>query len=393
MNKLLGYGLICLAITLALLLWVNTRDAINNDDSMTVSSLLSGQYDNGFSKAIEPRPFLFPDDHGPHPAFNTEWWYITGNLWDQDQTRYGYQLTFFRRGLLPQLKNNTGWQDKNIYMAHFAISNHQTGEFIANEKFGRNGAGIAGAQATPFRVWLDDWQIYSVNKESFFPLKLKAKNTVLAIELTLNTDKAMVLQGERGLSQKSAEQGNASYYYSFTRLNTTGTLINFPKESKPQETPSKGNKPTVSNLRGASWLDREWSTSALSKEQQGWDWFALQLKSGEELMFYRIRNKDGSVNSFSSGVLIDTEGHSTPLDTQSVTLTALKYWQKDNHQYPVQWRMQMTINNISKDWIISAPLEHQLLEVSVHYWEGAIDVMDNESKENIGVGFLEMTGY
>ncbi|MEE8056276.1 MAG: lipocalin-like domain-containing protein [Pseudomonadales bacterium] len=399
MNILVLYCLLVPAGILAFLFLLNTDDKKNSSGSMDVTTLLAGENNEGFSKAIKVRPFTFPADHGPHPNFRNEWWYITGNLWDENNTRYGYQLTFFRRGLVPQsnnkenhAQNNAGWNDKNIYMAHFAISNHHTGEFIAREKLGRNGANVAGAIATPFHVWLDDWAIQSERDGSLFPLTLKAENSSLAIELTLDTDKPIVLQGNQGLSQKSAETGNASYYYSFTRLNTSGTLTQQPASTIE---PNSSNKPATKQhtVHGSSWLDREWSSSALSREQQGWDWFALQLHSGEEVMFYRLRNKDGSASRFSSGVLVSADGHSIPLTAKSVTLTPIKYWQKGEHRFPIEWRIQIASNNLTRDWTISTPIKDQLLEVSVHYWEGAIDVVDSNSRAPSGYGFLEMTAY
>jgi predicted secreted hydrolase len=360
-------------------LLVSHQDDPISTSGMSIQQLLAGDNNQGFSRAIATKDFQFPKDHGPHPDYRNEWWYLTGNLEDENKNRFSYQLTFFRRALTVSNSTENGWLDSNIYMAHFALSNHQTGEFIAREKFGRNGAGVAGAQSMPFHVWLDDWEIISTNTSgNIFPLTLRAKNEHYVLDLLLNPRKPLVLQGDKGLSQKSYESGNASYYYSFTRLDSRGTLI---------------HNNNAKHLKGNSWLDREWSTSALSKQQQGWDWFSLQLDDGRDVMFYQLREKNGNSSPFSSGVLVDVEGGTLTLDNQHVTLTPVEYWQYKQSSYPIKWQLQIRHPQFQRDWIISAPIQNQHLKLSVSYWEGAIDVIDQATNTNLGHGFLEMTGY
>lgn len=373
MNKYtLAFAVVLVMIIAALAINQNSRPS---STTMSIQQLLAGNDNAGFSRAIEVKDFHFPKDHGPHPDFRNEWWYLTGNLEDENGLRYGYQLTFFRRALAASNSTENGWMDNNVYMAHFALSNHQTGEFIAREKFGRNGAAIAGAQSTPFHVWLDDWEIISANKDgSLFPLTLRAKNEKYTLDLSLTPEKPLVLQGDKGLSQKSREIGNASYYYSFTRLNSSGTL-----------TDQNGS----SHVNGYSWLDREWSTSALSKQQQGWDWFSLQLDDGSDVMFYQLREHDGTASPYSSGIVVNAHGDIITLDNKHVSLTPIEYW----YQYPIKWQLHIQHPQFKRHWIISAPIQNQLLQLSVSYWEGAIDIIDQATNKNLGYGFLEMTGY
>lgn len=345
---------------------------------LTVSDLLSENGSSGFDYALHPRPFVFPQDHGPHPTFRNEWWYITGNLFDKNQNRFSYQLTFFRQALTP-VNQQHSWKNNTITMAHFALSNHQTGQFIAREKWGRDGAGVAGAQSKPFRVWLDDWSIQSMtnNNDSIFPITLHAKNETQSLQLTLSAQKPITLQGKQGLSQKSEKPGNASYYYSFTRLNTTGTF------SEKQQT---------YKVQGHSWLDREWSSSALSKDQQGWNWFAFHLANGDDLMFYQLLQKDGTTSPFSDGIIVTNTQKKIHLSEQHITLIPLQYWRNKLGQlFPVKWKMKIHHPDDNADWIIQAPINNQWLNLSVSYWEGAIDVLENKNQQTAGYGFLEMT--
>lgn len=238
--------------------------------------------------------------------------------------------------------------------------------------------GLAGAKAVPFRVWLEDWSLTGTDGE-FFPLHVQAQEGQLAIDLTLETAKPPVLQGDRGLIQKSAEPGNASYYYSYTRLPTQGTLH------------LEGETFSVS---GTSWLDREWSTRALSPEQSGWDWFALQLDDGRELMFYRLRLKDGGVDPHSSGVLVATDGTTSRLGRDDLELEILDTWTSPHSgdRYPAHWRLQLPGEDL--DLIVTPRVADQEMRVTVRYWEGAVAVKGQAAgKPIIGQGYLEMTRY
>ena len=329
--------------------------------------------DPGFARALEPREFQFPDDHGAHPDFATEWWYLTGNLYDENRRRFGYQLTLFRAGLRPgAAAKDSDWRSNQFYMGHLAISDIDRARHYSAERLARAAAGLAGARVMPFEVWLGPWSLKAGNE--LFPLVLEAQHKNMGLSLQLQPgDKPMVLQGERGLSRKSATPGNASYYYSFTRLPTQGEV-------------RIGD--ALFTVRGNSWLDREWSSSALDRDQSGWDWFALQLEDGRELMFYQLRTKQGGVHAFSRGTLVQQDGSVQVLLPGQVTLTPRRYWQAvDGTRYPIDWRLQVA--KFQLDLEVRASLDDQLMDHTVHYWEGAVDV----SGSHRGQGYLELSGY
>jgi predicted secreted hydrolase len=360
----------------------------NNNNNLDLNQMLGNQTDMGFAKADQPRSFSFPEDHAAHPDYRIEWWYLTGNLKSESTTletggnEFGYQITFFRTALQSNPPHRQSrWASNQLWMAHLAVSDINQKKHYQQQRLSRGTLGLAGIQQQPFKIWLDDWQI-TANDNGNFPWKITAKDQQFSINLTVNSLKPVVLQGKQGLSQKSLEPGNASYYYSFTRLHTTGTLTVEDKEYQ---------------LNGLSWLDREWSSSALGKHQSGWDWFSLQLNNGEELMYYRMRNKKNNRSNptntqGSQGKWINKDGTTINLTSKDVTLTPLEYWQAENgKRYPVSWKM--AIPRLSQHLIIKAAINDQLMRTSVEYWEGSVTVHSVNSKQHIGQGYLEMTGY
>jgi predicted secreted hydrolase len=350
---------------------------------VNVSAALGGGDHAGYQRAERPRPFQFPADHGPHPEFRNEWWYVTGNLADADGRRFGYQITLFRIALAPTPPEmDSAWRTNQVYMGHFALTDVADQQHHAFERFSRAALGLAGAQAAPFRVWLEDWELAgpeSAPESDIFPLRIRAREGEIAVDLTLTAAKPRVLQGDRGLSQKSAEPGNASYYYSYTRLPTQGTIQIGPRHF------------TVS---GASWLDREWSTRALGPEQSGWDWFALHLDDGRDVMFYRLRHTDGGMHSFSKGVLVAADGQARLLRWNEVELQPLDHWTSPHtgDRYPIRWRLRVPAESL--DLTVTAKLADQEMRLTVRYWEGAVSVAGRAGDRAIdGRGYLEMTRY
>jgi predicted secreted hydrolase len=341
---------------------------------VSLGTRMAAPPDPGFARAWQPRDFSFPADHGAHPAFATEWWYFTGNLASGDGHRFGYQLTLFRVGLAPgEAVEDSDWRTNQLYMGHLAISDIAARRHHARERFSRAAAGLAGAETAPLRVWLGPWSIRGA-PTTLFPLTLSAADPQLGLQLTLEAgDRPMVLQGERGLSRKSAQPGNASYYYSFTRLPTRGEL------RVGGETFAVG---------GDSWFDREWSSSALSPDQAGWDWFALQLDDGRDLMFYRLRDHAGNADPFSRGVLVGTDGLVEHLAAEDVTLTPRRLWTSpEGTAYPVEWTL--TIPSRAMKLEVRAAFDAQEMPTTVRYWEGAVEV-DGSHR---GRGYLELSGY
>jgi predicted secreted hydrolase len=348
-----------------------------------LSELLGGGDFTGFEKAIEPREFVFPRDHGPHPEFRNEWWYLTGNLDDEHGRRFGFELTFFRFALTPDVPEpDSNWRSKQIYAAHFAITDADRKRFYVAQKFSRAALGLAGAAADPFRVWIDDWRVAATvdtgEQHSGEQWQLSAADDDFGLNISLSAVKPAVLHGDDGLSQKSAEPGNASYYYSMTRWNSSGRL-------------RIGSD--VFNVSGLSWLDREWSSSALSPQQKGWDWFALQLSDGSELMFYNIRRTDGGQDEHSAGTWISASGESTSIRPDEIDIAVTDNWRSpEGGSYPAGWTVVLREFDLKLN--IVPVMNDQELITTVRYWEGAVDVSgDRDGTFVDGRGYVELTGY
>ena len=345
--------------------------------SVSVAQAMAGDT-VGYARADRVRPFVFPADHGPHPAFKAEWWYVTGNVRATDGTdrRFGIQFTVFRSALTPDTASAraSGWATNQLYMAHTAIGDVAGQRFFNAERFSRGAAGLAGASADPVAAFLGTERLVATGPaDAAFPMRLQGDADGAAFNLTARPLKPVVLQGNRGLSQKGAGAGNASYYYAQTRMATAGT-VTVGGETIPVE--------------GLTWLDREWSTSALGAGQVGWDWFALHLDDGRDLMLYQLRQSDGTKDPLSKGSLIGADGSKTPLDAADYELTPLDTWTSDSGgEYPTRWRVQ--VPSAGLDLEVTAALQASELDATVLYWEGAVDVTGTAS----GVGFLEMTGY
>ena len=348
----------------------------NKDDSF--SKVLSKE-EKGFARALRPQKFSFPSDHGPHNPYRSEWWYFTGNLKNPQGRKFGYELTFFRFALKAQMpESRSAWRSNQMYMAHLTLTDVESGTFYTDERKSREGNDLAGASNKKYQVWLYDWSA-KTEGEADFPLRLKAKSNDFAIDLLLTSKKRYVLQGDEGLSQKSREPGNASYYYSYPRLETEGSV-------------SVAGKQFL--VTGTSWMDREWSTSALSDEQSGWDWFALQLSDNTELMFYRLRRKDGQPDSNSSGSFVLADNTKITLKKDDIAIKNLDSWKSPHSEitYPSSWRV--TVPGQSLDVEIVPLINDQELNVSYRYWEGAVSVTGTKNGKPIeGKGYVELAGY
>ncbi|QSQ22464.1 carotenoid 1,2-hydratase [Pyxidicoccus parkwayensis] len=380
--------LVGLAVAVAIVTRESAPPALRQGGTLTVSGALGGggsadAGSDGYARAVEPRAFHFPEDHGPHPEFRTEWWYWTGNLETEDGRAFGYQFTLFRSALAPEAPQRaSAWGTRQVYLGHFTVSDITGGAFHASERFSRAALDLAGARAQPFKVWLEDWEAVSVG-ESMWPVRLHAETDEVALELLLEPGKSPVLQGDRGLSQKGPERGNASYYYSMTRMPSRGTVR------------VEGQTYAV---KGESWMDREWSTSALGADQVGWDWFSLQLSDGSELMYYQLRRKDGSADRFSSGTWVPPSGAASSepvrVSREDVRIDVLDTWKspRSGGQYPSRWRLR--VDKLGLDVTVTPKLADQELPVSVRYWEGAVSLDGTrEGRPLTGRGYVELTGY
>ena len=365
-----------------------------------------------FARATEVRPFVLPTDHGPHFAYQTEWWYYTGNVVAPDGRRFGFQVTFFRRGLSPgPPPDGPGLASNQVYFAHFAITDVAAGRHTAAERFSRGAAGLAGATGEPFEVWLEDWRASSrcggssaapparlarANRAPHAALsdcdgavRLVARDAAssLSLDLELRATKPLVAHGDRGLSPKSDEPGNASYYVGYTRMAARGRI-------------------GTAVVAGEAWFDHEWSTSALGSDAVGWDWFSLQLDDGRELMHSQIRREDGKIEPVSGGTLVRPGGRTRRLSRDDVRIEVLRRWTspESGATYPSRWRLAIPSEGL--DLVVEPWLEGQEMRTSFLYWEGAVRVSEAAAQRSDaggprlpgqprvgGQGYVELTGY
>ncbi len=312
------------------------------------------------------------NDSGPHDAFQTEWWYYTGNLKSNQGRHFGYQLTFFRHALSCESKDDgSKWRTSQMYFAHFAVTDTHHTRFYADTRTNRSSIGIAGAKASPFEVWIDNWRV----KAEDSALLLMAKSDNMSIEFELLPVKPPVLQGKKGYSQKGKKQSNASYYYSLPRLITNGKL------SIASDTYT---------VEGYSWFDHEWSTSTLSDHVRGWDWFYVHLNDGRDLMVCQVRDKEGLPNGFSFGCLSFKDGNYTILNNGSFSITVNNFWEspKTRRKYPSEWAIAIPHHNLYMNAI--PVIKNQEHTHAFTYWEGAVS-FNGEGVS--GYGYVEMTGY
>jgi predicted secreted hydrolase len=347
----------------------------------------------GFAQALAPQDFAFPRDHGPHPDFRQEWWYVTGNLDGVGGARFGFELTFFRFALAPPAPAGTagadtagessasratsGWRTREIYLAHFAITDVAAGRFRYATKMSRGALGLAGAEGPPLRAWIDDWTLGAAGEASG-DWSLAAAQEGYTLELELHPLTPPVLNGAAGLSRKSDAPGSASYYYSIPRIAVQGRLV---RAGKPLE------------VHGLAWLDREWGSGGLGATEAGWDWFALQLEDGSALMFYALRDRDGSRDPHSAGTWVESSGEERALASAAVDIEVTDHWSStDGARYPSGWRVR--VPSLALDVTVHPVLADQELRTTPRYFEGAVDVSGVRAGRPLrGRGYVELVGY
>jgi predicted secreted hydrolase len=337
----------------------------------------------GFVRAFTPRVWQFPADFGAHPEYRTEWWYYTGNLESDDGRPFGYQLTIFRQALVPEAPpaqpsggGGSAWRTPHVYSAHFTVSDIATDTFLQEERFSRGALGLAGAEADPYAVWLNDWRIRAEGPDR---VRLQAATGAMAIDLSLTQSRPPVLQGQNGLSRKGSEPGNASHYYSLVQQPTEGTVTVAGRDHA---------------VHGVSWKDHEFSTSVLSPGTVGWDWFSAQFENGSALMLYGLRREDGGKEPFSGGRWIDGEGE-VELGAEDYDLTVTATWRspRSGARYPAAWTL--TIPRLDLDLVITPQMaDQELSTASATYWEGALSYRGHHGEQPLlGRGYGELTGY
>ena len=324
--------------------------------------------------------YEFPRDHYLHEQFKTEWWYFTGNLADASGRRFGYQLTLFRHGIRHPSERSaelSRFVVGDLKFAHFTVTDVAAGEFVFDQKASRGAFGEAGFSDGERIAWNGSW---TVRLDPAGVFRISADNDRAAIRLRLESTKPPVIHGTDGISRKAAGEGNASHYYSLTRLTTSGDL-------------RMGER--AFEVRGESWFDREWATSQLAEGQVGWDWLSLHLDDGSELMLYQMRLENGTADPNSSGTFVATDGTATHIERRSYQMTPTRTWKskRTGAVYPVAWavdlpelRMQLTVTAVLDD--------QELALQPLMYWEGAVDVKGTRDGRPItGRGYLELTGY
>ncbi|MBE0685931.1 MAG: hypothetical protein IH585_08010 [Anaerolineaceae bacterium] len=379
MNKKYLLSIFTILILIALLFVFKNKETAQLSGSRITFLDNSANNEGGdYKKAIDYRNFKFPEDHAAHPEYLTEWWYYTGNLLTEDGRHFGYQLTFFRRAISDQIEvsSTSEWASNQIYLAHFAVTDTTRNEHYVFDHISRGSAGLAGTKTEPlFSIWLKDWEIVQLADNVF---QMKAGSEEVEIDFILTDLKGISFHGNKGLSQKGNEIGNASYYFSQTRLETSGTVRISDEEF---------------NVNGFSWMDHEFGTSTLGSDQIGWDWFSIQLDNNTEIMLFQIRQEDGRISEFSSGTIINRDGNTENLDIMDFNIKVVDTWRTaDQITYPNKWVIDIEQINLKME--ITPVINDQEMNLFFRYWEGAVQIKGTLNGEEIsGYGYVELTGY
>jgi predicted secreted hydrolase len=396
MNRTIAAGILSILLLLAMA-WSAFRLAGPGEPAETRATLspaeaLAGADTVGYARAVVVREFVFPDDHLPHPGYRTEWWYLTGHLKEagegggavvrgEDAREFAFQVTFFRSALAPVAPDRASrWNTNQLWMGHFGFTDVAGDRHWSGERLARGGGGLAGASAPgePFLIRVEDWEMAAPDPD-LFPLRVRATEGDVALDLTVERGKPPVFQGRDGLSQKGPEPGNASYYYSYTHLPVSGTVTVEGRAFR---------------VRGEGWMDREWSTSALGEDHVGWDWFSLQLSDGREIMFFELRRTDGARESLNHGALVAPDGSWDVLKADDVEIEVLERWRSpvDGASYPSGWRIRIPERGVNLR--VVPRVRDQEMNLTFRYWEGAVTVEGTGVDGPVrGLGFVEMTGY
>jgi len=385
MWKFITAGLIALAITVG---GFSLIDA--GGGQVTASAAIAAPQTSidGFTRAETPLDWQFPRNYGAHDDYQTEWWYYTGNVKTDDGRHFGYQFTVFRRAMTPQsVSTASEWRTNQVYMAHFTVSDIEAQRFYHEERYSRGGAGLAGALPNNdqpdanYHVFLEDWAVQATDDSHTVYTIRAASPKGFAVDLTLTQAKAPALQGEGGLSAKSAEAGNASHYYTLSRLLTEGTI-------------TVGDESF--SVSGTTWKDHEFSTSALGTNALGWDWFGLQFDDNRELMIGQIRLLDGGREPAFGGLLVLEDGATVYLPSESFTIESTGTWSSPHTGavYPSGWDVTVAGAAIGQAenlrfTVTPLQLDQELHSGDIAYWEGAVAL----SGDVTGYGYAELTGY
>jgi predicted secreted hydrolase len=318
---------------------------------------------------VKPRMLVFPRDHGAHPTYRTEWWYITGWL---NEAR-GFQLTFFRNRPGIAEDSTSAFAPKQLLFAHAAISDPGRGRLLHDQRTARAGFDLAGALEDDTRVWIDDWRLERT--DAGYRTHIAA--TDFAFDFEFRTTQPLLLQGDEGYSRKGPRPQEASHYYSRPQLEVSGALL------------LKGKREAV---QGRAWLDHEWSSEYLSKDAIGWDWTGLNFDDGAALMAFRIRAKDGSTY-WTGGTFRDASGQRETYAADQIRFEVLRQWRSPRTDtiYPVAMRLHIGPHIIELEPLMDDQELDSRASTGTIYWEGAVRALRNG--KSVGRGYLELTGY
>ena len=343
---------------------------------LRLADVLGAQSSLEFARADVVRPFRFPEDHGAHPEFRSEWWYLVSTLRSTQDEEFGVQFTLFRQAVGPYTPAQREWDLLQAYLGHVAVTDVASGMHRHAQRLSRAHPQLAAVSVDGgWRAHIEGWQLAQDGGEDS-PLRLQARfGDGNSVDLTLQPECDVVLQGQQGLSHKSAD--SASYYYSWPRLRARGELA------------ISGRTHVV---EGLAWLDREWSTSVLAPHLSGWNWFALHLEDGRSVMVYSMTRKDGGRDPFDHGVVVTACGpdqQQRVLSSADFALRPLDWWQDDHgRRWPVRWALTLGAERFT----IDALVEDQLMDTLVTYWEG-IAAVTNAAGDDAGRAYMELTGY
>lgn len=338
---------------------------------LLVFSALAQTTDDGFATPQPGRVFTFPRDHGSHPEFRTEWWYVTGHLDGANGQRFGFQVTFFR-----QARRDDSGNVQHLHLAHTALLNAETGRFLHDEKLNREGWDAASSLST-LDVRNGNWSLRLDEKTNRIHVTATVRAEVL-LTLELEPSKPLVVFGKEGVSRKGDSPSAASHYLTFPRLKASGTVKAGTAEHR---------------VTGEAWMDHEFSSSQLDGGQVGWDWAAVQLRDGRDIMVYRMRREDGSSDASSTLTVINPDGSQMALKRDAFTWTPVEKWRSPHTQAEYPNRVRFGFDNETFELKpLTADQEQGGKLSGVPYWEGACDVLDKQGKV-VGRAFLELAGY
>ena len=370
-----GVGL-C-AAALGWLLTGGSTEQASSQGSANPVSLLTSSDGRAYARVEPGSSPVFPRDHGSHPEYRQEWWYVTANLANEEGRRFGIQLTFFRFAhAADEAYADSAWNHDQTWMAHFALSDLDAGRHVAFQDYARGTLGLAGARSDPFAVWVNGWSARGHATGREFQATLEASTEAAAISLNVEALRPPLLQGDNGFSRKQADGDVASWYYSIPGMATSGTIRLGDVEYR---------------VEGEAWLDHEWSTEVLSREQSGWDWFALALDDEAHLMVFQVRDTRG--DPYRYAILVPGDGEPVRIE-QGIVMSPGRRWTspETGSRYPVEWSLEIAALELGLE--VGAAFDAQELTLDFGYWEGVVDVSGTYAGEVIsGQGYLEMTGY